>query len=89
MESASQMSRGGRKYFWRNLLAQVITISIQYFNVVKILSCRTQKLSKLPSQGVPVVVQWVKDPCFCENVGLIPGLLAQYVKGLALPQAMV
>ena len=41
-------------------------------------------------QGVPVVAPWVKNQTECvhEDVGLIPGL-AQRVKDLALPQAVV
>ena len=44
---------------------------------------------KMEFWGVPVVIHWVKKPTqFHEVAGLIPGL-AQWVKNLVLPKAVV
>ena len=48
-----------------------------------------KKETQKPIKGVPFVVQWVKNlTSVREDVGLIPGL-AQGVKDLALPLAVV
>ena len=47
------------------------------------------KTAPPPLPEVPVVAQWVKNPCcLCEDVASIPGL-AQWVKDPVSPQAVV
>ena len=48
-----------------------------------------QSRVKIGNKGVLVVAQWVKNrSSIYEDVGFIPGL-AQWVKDLVLPQALV
>ena len=59
-------------------------------HILEIFQAKMVKYSFIKNNvGVPLVAQWVKNPISVhKDLGLIPGL-AQWVKDLALPPAIV